>query len=96
MSDTHEIVLTIDHPAGLHLRPAALFVKTAARFQSSISISNLDRVGRPPTDAKSMFGVMQQGVSQNHRVRLQANGADAADALAALQALVASHFEDAA
>lgn len=96
MSDTHEIVLTIDHPAGLHLRPAALFVKTAARFQSSISIANLDRVGRSPTDAKSMFGVMQQGVSQNHRVRLHADGPDAADALAALHALVANHFEEAA
>ena len=47
MSAVHELVLVIDHPTGLHLRPAALFVKTAARFESRIMISNLDRVGRP-------------------------------------------------
>lgn len=94
MSDTPEVILTIDHPSGLHLRPAALFVKTAARFQSSITMYNLDRVGRPETDAKSMFGVMQQGVSQGHRVRLRANGSDAHAALAALKSLVASGFEE--
>lgn len=96
MSDTHELTLKIEHPSGLHLRPAALFVKTAARFQSNISIANLDRVGRPPSDAKSMFGVMQQGVSQGHRVRLRADGPDADEALAALKQLVDHQFEDGA
>lgn len=95
MSDTRELTLTIDHPSGLHLRPAALFVKTAARFQSTITMHNLDRVGRPETDAKSMFGVMQQGVSQGHRVRLRAIGSDADEALVALQTLVANKFEEA-
>lgn len=95
MSTAHELILTIDHPAGLHLRPAALFVKTAARFQSRISIINLDRVARPESDAKSMFGIMQQAVSQGHQIRVRAEGPDAQEALAALQALVRNHFEDA-
>lgn len=94
MSKPHELLLTIDHPAGLHLRPAALFVKTAARFESHITIANLDRVGRPESDAKSMFGVMQQAVSQGHRVRLRADGTDAEAALEALQQLVQNQFED--
>lgn len=94
MSTPHELTLVIDHPAGLHLRPAALFVKTAARFESRITIINLDRLGRPESDAKSMFGVMQQAVSQGHRVRLRAEGADAEQALATLQQLVRNQFEE--
>lgn len=96
MNEAMESILTIEHPAGLHLRPAALFVKTAARFQSQITITNLSRVGTPAADAKSMFGVMLIGVSQGHQVRLQARGGDARLALAALRALVLSQFEEAA
>lgn len=93
MSKQHELILTIDHPSGLHLRPAALFVKTAASFQSTIRIANLDREGQPESDAKSMFGVMQQAVSQGHRVRVRAEGPDADAALRSLRQLVDQRFE---
>jgi phosphotransferase system HPr (HPr) family protein len=94
MTQTQEAVLTIAHPSGLHLRPAALFVKTAARFGSDIRIANLNRPDSPEVDAKSMFGLMQIGVSQDHQVRVRATGADAGDALAALQRLVDRNFEE--
>lgn len=94
MNKAEEFVLTIEHPAGLHLRPAALFVKTAARFQSQITITNLSRAGTPAADAKSMFGVILAGVSQGHRVRLQATGDDASAAIAALRDLIDHQFED--
>lgn len=94
MSEAVESILTIEHPAGLHLRPAALFVKTAARFKSQITITNLSRVGTPAADAKSMFGVMLIGVSQGHQVRLQASGGDAQLALTALRGLVERQFEE--
>ena len=93
MSDTRDLVLTITHPSGLHLRPAALFVKTAARFSSQLTITNLSRPSSIEVDAKSMFGVMQIGVSQGHKVRLSASGPDAREALAALEKLVQSNFE---
>lgn len=94
MSETHETTLTIDHPAGLHLRPAALFVKTASRFNSQVQIQNMSRDGSPQVDAKSMFGIMQIGVSQGHRVHLRATGEDATQAINALEQLVARHFEE--
>ncbi len=94
MSDSYEKILLIEHPAGLHLRPAALFVKTAARFQSQIRLINLSREGSPEVDAKSMFGLMQSGVAQGHQVRLSASGPDAAEALAALEELVHNNFEE--
>jgi phosphocarrier protein HPr len=91
----NELVLTISHPAGLHLRPAALFVRTASRFTSHITLTNLSRDGSADVDAKSMLGVMQAAVSQGHQVRVQAEGPDAADAVAALAALVESNFAEA-
>jgi phosphocarrier protein HPr len=90
-----ERLLSIQHPAGLHLRPAALFVRTANRFTSQITLTNLSRDGSPAADAKSMLGVMQAAVSQGHQVRVQADGADAADAVASLAALVESNFAEA-
>ena len=87
-----ERVLSIDHPAGLHLRPAALFVRTANRFGSQVRLQNLSRDGSAAVDAKSMLGVMQAAVSQGHQVRVQAEGADAAEAIASLAALVESNF----
>jgi phosphotransferase system HPr (HPr) family protein len=94
MNEPQELILTIDHPAGLHLRPAELFVKTAARFESQITIANLSRAGTPAADAKSMFGVMLVGVSQGHQVRLQATGTDARAALDALRELIEHRFQE--
>ena len=94
MNEPQELILTIDHPAGLHLHPAALFVQTAACFDSQITVVNLSRVGTPAADAKSMFGVMLVGVSQGHQVRLQAIGQDAPAALDALRDLIEHKFEE--
>jgi phosphotransferase system HPr (HPr) family protein len=85
----------IRHPTGLHLRPAAQFVQTAARFASTIRIKNLSRPEAPEIDAKSMFGMLQCGVAQGHTIRVRAEGTDAAAAVAALQALVERDFEEA-
>jgi phosphocarrier protein HPr len=94
MDKPEQLILTINHPAGLHLRPAALFVRTAARFQSQITITNLSRPGTPNADAKSMFGVMLVGVAQGHQVRLEASGEDAGAAIDALRLLVEGQFEE--
>ena len=86
--------LTISHPAGLHMRPAALFVRTAARFAAQVRARNLSRENSPEVDAKSILGVMQAAVSQGDLLLVRARGADAADAIAALVALVDGNFGD--
>jgi len=83
--------LTIRNPSGLHARPAALFVRTAARYTSKISVENLDR-GSPPVDAKSVLLVLTAGVQRGHRIRLTAEGPDEADAIAGLRELIESGF----
>lgn len=87
-----EIELTVTHEAGLHLRPAALFVQTAAAFpDADIRVSNTTR-DTPFKNAKSTLDVMMLGVSQGDRIRVQADGPQADAALQALATLVTSEF----
>lgn len=80
---------TIRNPSGLHARPAAMFVRTAAGFASRITLENLDR-GTAPVDAKSIIAVMSSGVATGHRVRVTAEGADEDTAIEALDAFIAA------
>lgn len=80
--------VTIHHEAGLHARPAALFVKTANRYQSQISLS----VGERKVNAKSIVQVLTLGVKQGTTLAISAEGADEAEAVEALSTLVQSNF----
>jgi phosphotransferase system HPr (HPr) family protein len=83
------VEIVVRNPSGLHLRPAGLFVQTAARYASRVTLENLDRGGRP-VDAKSLMLILTAGVSMGHRIRITADGPDESDAVAGLQAAVAS------
>ena len=76
-------------PVGLHARPAALFVKAAARFVSKVTVQNVT-TGAAPADAKSILAVMGSGAAKGHTVRLTAEGPDEEQAIAVLHDLFAS------
>ena len=73
---------------GLHARAAAKLTHLASGFQSEIWIS---RSGRR-VNAKSIMGVMMLAAGQGSSVLLEAEGADAEQALAALTKLIADKF----
>lgn len=73
---------------GIHARPAAEIVKTAAKFSSAITIG---RDGLE-VNGKSIMGVMMLAAECGAVVRITADGADEHEALEALAALVASRF----
>jgi phosphotransferase system HPr (HPr) family protein len=81
--------IEIGNPSGLHARPAAVFVRAAAKFHCGIRLQNLT-AGRPEADAKSILGVLTAGVARGHRIRLVADGDDAEQAIAELRALIES------
>jgi phosphotransferase system HPr (HPr) family protein len=85
------VTLVVTHPVGLHARPAAKFVQTAARFPCSIRVANLT-TGSPFVDAKSILKVLTLGVQQGHHIRVEAEGEAAMAALEALRTLVESRF----
>jgi phosphocarrier protein HPr len=78
---------TVVNPSGLHARPAAMFVRTAAAFTSKVSLENLER-GSAAVDAKSILMVMGAGVSKGHRIRVTADGADEDEAIATIEAFI--------
>ena len=73
---------------GLHARAAAKLTHLASGFQCEIWIS---RSGRR-VNAKSIMGVMMLAAGKGSKVKLEAQGADADAALAALSALIANRF----
>jgi phosphotransferase system HPr (HPr) family protein len=75
----------------LHARPAAEFVRTAMRFDASITV----QAGDGRSDAKSLLSVLALGARRGSTLVLGADGADADAALEALAACVAGLREDA-
>ena len=82
---------TIQHPAGLHARPASLFVQTANKYQSEISVQNLTD-SSPIVNAKSILNILTLGVMQNHEIEIIADGDDAAEAIEGFKALINDNF----
>ncbi|CAM3984490.1 phosphocarrier protein HPr [Catellicoccus marimammalium] len=66
---------------GIHARPATLLVQAASKFSSDI---NLEYNGKA-VNLKSIMGVMSLGVGQGATVAITADGADEADAMAAIE-----------
>jgi phosphocarrier protein HPr len=79
---------SIVNKLGLHARAAAKLTHIASGFQSDIWLS---RAGRR-VNAKSIMGVMMLAAGKGSSVTIEAQGADAPAALAALTKLIAERF----
>ena len=82
--------VTIQNNVGLHARPATFFIQKANSYKSSIWVEKGDR----RVNAKSLLGVLSLGIVKGMTVTLIADGADEAEALEGLSALIATGFED--
>jgi phosphocarrier protein len=76
---------------GLHARPAAQLVRTAAGFASDL---RLEKDGME-VNGKSIMGVMMLAAEFGSTVSVRADGPDEAEAVAALCALIAEGFGEA-
>jgi len=83
--------IKVTHQAGLHARPASLFVQTANKFDSEISVQNLTEKS-DVANAKSILSVLTLGVMQNHEIEINAEGEDAKEATSALGTLIKENF----
>ena len=91
--DAVSIRLRVRNPHGLHARPAARFVQTAATFDARVQVKNLSNE-RGPADAASLNGVAMLGVGTGHEIEVTASGPQAAEALDALRSLAARDFDE--
>jgi len=80
--------LTVLNKLGIHARPAAMFVKTANRFQCDIFV---EKDGEK-VNGKSIMGLMMLAAGPGSKLTVHAEGQDASQALAELETLVERKF----
>lgn len=88
------ITLTLTNLHGLHARPAAKFVQTAARFMATVTVTDLTN-GKGPVSARSLNSIATLGAIENHQIRISASGEEAKLVLSALKVLIEDHFGEA-
>jgi phosphocarrier protein HPr len=80
--------VTIANKNGLHARPAAEIVKTAAKFKADITLVRDEM----EVNGKSIMGVMMLAAEYGSTLMLRADGPDAEEAVSALASLIESKF----
>jgi phosphotransferase system HPr (HPr) family protein len=82
--------VVVNNQQGIHARPADLIVRLAKQFQSKIEfLKDNQRV-----DAKSILDLLTLAAVQGTQLTIEAEGADAGQALDALSELFASNFSE--
>jgi phosphocarrier protein HPr len=83
-------VLNIINEKGLHARASAKFVVVVEKFKDTASIKV--RKGEETVSGDSIMGLMMLGAGIGSSITVSATGAQAKEALEALDALVSSRF----
>jgi phosphoenolpyruvate-protein phosphotransferase len=89
--EIQEIKLTLRNMHGLHARPAARFVQTAAAYDADVRVRNLTS-GKGPVSARSLNALATLGAVNGNLIAVSAAGAQANQALEALSKLVEENF----
>ncbi|MBN3760579.1 phosphoenolpyruvate--protein phosphotransferase [Burkholderia sp. Ac-20365] len=76
--------VTLPNPAGLHARPAAVFAAEAKKYTSDIRLLR----GSDTANAKSVVAIMALATKFGDKVRVQATGPDAGEAISKLAHLL--------
>jgi phosphocarrier protein FPr len=87
LQQRREIRLIVTNAHGLHARPAARFVQTAAAFDARIWVKKVDSP-RDPVSAGSLTSLATLGVKRDDSIVVSAAGPDAGKALAAISMLI--------
>lgn len=85
------VEITIRHKAGLHARPAALFVKTASQYACDIQVTRVDQPQKS-ANAKSILAILGLGVEQGNTIVIETKGEQCQEALQALVSLIEDGF----
>ena len=82
--------VTIVNQKGLHARAAAKFVKLAGTFEAEIMVIK----GDMEVSGLSIMGLMMLAAGPGSSLELRISGAEAKEAMAALEDLVARKFDE--
>jgi phosphotransferase system HPr (HPr) family protein len=76
---------------GLHARPADLLIRCVSQFRCAV----LAQCGDGLTDARSLLGLLGLAAGWQSKMTFTATGADAGQAIAAIQRLFERQFDEA-
>ena len=79
----------VNNKAGLHAKPASLFVQKANNIKSEIYIKK----DSTRVNAKSIMGVMILAVQKGDEIQIEANGDDEKKAVEQLKQLIEDRFD---
>jgi phosphocarrier protein HPr len=82
--------ITIVNRLGLHARPAAMFVRVVSRFRCEIWVAKEGE----EINGKSIMGLMMLAAGQGSKLRVRAEGPDAAEAVREIEELIQSRFNE--
>jgi phosphocarrier protein len=82
--------MVVSNKLGIHARPAAMFVKTANQFDCDVFV---EKDGET-VNGKSIMGLMMLAAGPGCKIRVQADGADAARAVTEIEALIKRKFDE--
>ncbi|HXD00192.1 MAG TPA: HPr family phosphocarrier protein [Verrucomicrobiae bacterium] len=80
----------VSNKLGIHARPAAMFVKVASRYKTNIFV---EKDGET-VNGKSIMGLMMLAAGPGAKLKVHADGSDAAEALTELEALMERKFNE--
>ncbi len=90
MSESASRTVEIVNKRGLHARASAKFVKMASGFDAEVRVSKDGQT----VDARSIMGLMMLAAAPGCCIEIEAEGAEADQAVAALAELVAARFDE--
>lgn len=73
---------TVTDKQGLHMRPAGMLARQAGSYPCSVT---LEKEGKAPVSAKSVFGIMGLSVKQGETIVVRCSGEEEARAAQELQ-----------
>ena len=82
--------MVVVNKLGIHARPAAMFVKTANRFDCDVFV---EKDGET-VNGKSIMGLMMLAAGPGSKIRVHAEGNDAAQAVHEIEALLKRKFDE--
>jgi len=90
MSQKVTAEFVVGNQLGLHVRAAAMVVRTMTPFHSKVAI----RAGGSVADARSVLDLLTLSASKGTKILVEAEGDDAETAVAALGDLIRNNFAE--
>lgn len=76
--------LIVNHPDGLHARPASVFVREAGKFKADIELTS----GGVTVNGKSILGILTLALYPGSEVTIHADGPDESEAVESLSPIL--------